>query len=116
MRLGNRSPNEFVQRLNQENEKIQKKFLSKITELTKTVEVKVMMGDATVTEQKSFDPKKIEEYFQKINNSLKEWSIQDVSISNNEDIRRIFTKFEIAARELFVIRSHFITISCVVVL
>ena len=96
MRLGNRSPNEFVQILNQENEKIQKKFLSKITELTKTVEVKVMMGDATVTEQKSFDPKKIEEYFQKINNSLKEWSIQDVSISNNEDIRRIFTKFEIA--------------------
>ena len=96
MRLGNRSPNEFVQTLNQENEKIQKKFLSKITELTKTVEVKVMMGNATVTEQKSFDPKKIEEYFQKINNSLKEWSIQDVSISNNEDIRRIFTKFEIA--------------------
>ena len=96
MRLGNRSPNEFVQTLNQENEKIQKKFLSKITELTKTVEVKVMMGDATVTEQKSFDPKKIEEYFQKINNNLKQWSIQDVSTSNNEDIRRIFTKFEIA--------------------
>ena len=30
-----------------------------------------------------------------INQKLEDWSIQDVSISNNEDIRRIFTKFEI---------------------
>ncbi|MGI9567484.1 MAG: hypothetical protein ACR2LL_10810 [Nitrosopumilus sp.] len=65
-----------------------------MTELTKTVEVKVMMGDATVTEQKSFDPKKIHEYFEQINDNLKDWDIQDVSVSNNEDIRRIFTKFE----------------------
>lgn len=94
MRLGTRSPNEFIQTLNKKNETIQKIFLSKVTELTKTVDAKVMMGDATIIEQKSFDPKRIEEYFQKINKSLKEWSVQDVSISNNEDIRRIFTKFE----------------------
>jgi MinD-like ATPase involved in chromosome partitioning or flagellar assembly len=59
------------------------------------IEVKVMMGDSTITEQKTFDPKQVTDYFQKINNSLKDWSIQDVSISNNEDVRRIFTKFEI---------------------
>ena len=94
MRLGARSNNEFIQQLNHKNEKIQKDFLSKITDLTKTVDVKVMMGDSTVTEQKSFDPKKISDYFQKINSKLQDWSIQDVSISNNEDIRRIFTKFE----------------------
>ncbi|MEK0359593.1 MAG: hypothetical protein QQN53_02330 [Nitrosopumilus sp.] len=35
------------------------------------------------------------DYFQKISNNLKDWSIQDVSTTNNEDIRRIFTKFEI---------------------
>jgi hypothetical protein len=63
--------------------------------MTKMIDVKVMMGDSTVTEQKTFDPKQISDYFQKINNSLKDWSLQDVSISNNEDIRRIFTKFEI---------------------
>ena len=95
MRLGTRSPNEFIQQLNQKNEVIQKLFLSKITNLTKMIDVKVMMSDSTVTEQKTFDPKQISDYFQKINNSLKEWSLQDISISNNEDIRRIFTKFEI---------------------
>ena len=56
------------------------------------IDVKVMMGDATVTTQKSFDPKQVTEYFQKINNDLTEWSIQEVTTSNNEDVRRIFYK------------------------
>jgi len=95
VRLGTRSTNDFIQQLNQKNEGIQKLFLSQITELTKMIDVKVMMGDSTVTEQKTFDPKQVTDYFQKIKNNLEDWSLQDVSISNNEDIRRIFTKFEI---------------------
>jgi len=95
VRLGTRSTNDFIQQLNQKNEGIQKLFHSKITDLTKMIDVKVMMGDSTVTEQKTFDPKQVTDYFQKINNNLEDWSFQDVSISNNEDIRRIFTKFEI---------------------
>jgi len=95
VRLGTRTTNDFIQQLNQKNEEIQKLFLSQITDLTKMIDVKVMMGDSTVTEQKTFDPKQVTDYFQKINNNLEDWSLQDVSISNNEDIRRIFTKFEI---------------------
>ena len=95
MRLDTRSTNDFIQQLNQKNEGIQKLFLSKITDLTKMIDVKVMMGDSTVTEQKTFDPKQVMDYFQKINNNLEDWSLQDVSISNNDDLRRIFTKFEI---------------------
>jgi len=64
-------------------------------DLTKMIDVKVMMGDSTITDQKTFDPKLISDYFQKINDSLKNWSLQDVSITNNQDVRRIFTKFEI---------------------
>lgn len=66
-----------------------------MTELTKMIDVKVMMGDSTITDQKTFDPKLVSEYFQRINDSLKGWSVQDVSITNNQDVRRIFTKFEI---------------------
>jgi len=95
VRLGTKSHNDFIQQLNQKNERIQKLFLSKIIDLTKVIDVKVMMGDSTVTDQKTFDPKQIMDYFQKINNNLEDWSLQDVSITNNEDIRRIFTKFEI---------------------
>lgn len=95
MRLGSRSSNEFIQILNEKNESIQKSYLTRIIDLTKMIDVKVMMGDSTITDQKTFDPKQITNYFQKINDSLKDWSVQDVSITNNQDVRRIFTKFEI---------------------
>ncbi|HSG83034.1 MAG: hypothetical protein ACE5RS_02960 [Nitrosopumilus sp.] len=95
MRLGSRSSNEFIQLLNEKNESIQKSYLPKMIELTKMIDVKVMMGDSTITDQKTFDPKLVSGYFQKINDSLKEWSLQDVSVTNNQDVRRIFTKFEI---------------------
>jgi len=54
-----------------------------------------MLGDATITEQKTFDPALVNDFYQTIIKNLKGWSVQEVSISNNEDIRRIFTKFEI---------------------
>jgi hypothetical protein len=95
VRLGSRSSNEFIQILNGKNEEIQQAFLSKIINITKTAEVKVMLGDSTVTTQKTFDPSIIRNFFEKITRGLKDWTIQDVSISNNEDIRRIFTKFEV---------------------
>ncbi|WP_255464304.1 hypothetical protein [Nitrosopumilus sp. b1] len=53
-----------------------------------------MLGDSTITEQSTFDPKKISDFYKKITESLENWQIQDISISNNEDVRRIFTKFE----------------------
>ncbi|RMW36210.1 MAG: hypothetical protein EA443_00380 [Nitrosopumilus sp.] len=95
MRLGTRSPNEFMQLLNEKNDLIQESFLSKISDMTKMIDVKVMLGDATVSQQKTFDPKIVMDFFQNISKNLKDWSIQDVTISNNEDLRRIFLKFEI---------------------
>ena len=105
MRLGSRSPDEFIQLLNKKNEIIQQELMSKIVELTSTVDVKVMMGDSTITEQKTFDPKQIINYLEKLNQNLIDWSLQDVSITNNEDLRRIFTKFEIAEGN-YLISGH----------
>ena len=105
MRLGSRSPDEFIQILNKKNEVIQIHLLSKILELTKTVDVKVMMGDSTITEQKTFDPQQIINYLEKLNQKLIDWSLQDVSITNNEDLRRIFTKFEITEGN-YLISGH----------
>ena len=95
MRLGSRSSNEFIQLLNKKNESIQQLFLEKILELTKLKNVNVMLGDATITEQKTFDPASVNDFYQKIIKNLKDWSVQEISISNNDDVRRIFTKFEI---------------------
>ena len=105
VRLGSRSPDEFIQVLNKKNEIIQQEILSKILELTKTVDVKVMMGDSTITEQKTFDPKQIINYLEKLNQQLNNWELQDVSITNNEDLRRVFTKFEIVEGN-YIISGH----------
>jgi len=95
VRLGIRSTNEFIHNLNTKNENIQKLFLEKIKNVTKTVDTKVMLGDATITEQKTFDPELVRSYYENFIKKLKGWTFQEVSISNNEDLRRIFTKFEI---------------------
>ncbi len=95
MRLGSRSSNEYIQLLNKKNEYIQQQFLEQILSLTKLKNVQVMLGDATITEQKTFDPALVNDFYQTIIRQLKNWSVQEISISNNEDVRRIFTKFEI---------------------
>ena len=95
MRLGARSSNDFIQSLNKKNDDIQQLFLAKIIDHTKSVNIKVMLGDATITEQKTFDPALVSDFYQAIIKNLKDWSVQEVSISNNDDLRRIFTKFEI---------------------
>ena len=95
VRLGNRSSNEFIEKLNKKNEQLQTLFLGKIKEITNPIEVKVMLGDATIIEQQTFDPHLIQRYYESLIRNLKDWAVQQVSISNNEDLQRIFTKFEI---------------------
>ena len=84
----------YIEKLNQENSEIQQKFLKKIEEVTKTIPIKVMLGDNTVSEQKTFDPKSVTDYYSKILQQLTEWNTQEVSTTQNDDIRRIFIKFE----------------------
>ena len=105
MRLGTRSNNEFIQNLNQKNDKIQSKFLEEIKDITQPVSVKVMLGDSTVTEQKTFDPAQIRQFYEQIIKNLEGWTIQEITITNNEDIRRIFTKFEIKI-ENYLLSGH----------
>ena len=106
MRLGNRTSNDFIQNLNIKNEKIQKLFLEKIQRVTNPVTIQVMLGDATITEQKTFDPESVRSYYENFNKNLKDWTIQEISITNNEDLRRIFIKFEIKEGN-YLISGHF---------
>ena len=94
MRLGTNSSEEFIQNLNKKNEKIQELFLKKMKEATRTVIVKGMLGDSTIADQTTFDPIIVQEFFKRVVIGLKDWTHQDITITNNEDLRRIFVKFE----------------------
>lgn len=95
MRLGSDTADEFFKILNEKNNEIQKLFVIKIGNLIKQVSINAMLGDSTITKTKTFDPMQIKDYFGKILKNLQEWNHQDVSETNNEDIRRIFIKFDI---------------------
>jgi len=81
--------------MSEKAETIRTLFLEHIVNLTKRVPVKVMLGDGTVTDQDSFDPILIRQFFDEILQSTKEWSNQGVSATAEKDLRRSFIKFEI---------------------
>ena len=105
MRIGSKSENEFFLKLNKRNEVIQENFLKSINVATQTVGTKVMLGDSTVKEVNTFDPKNVENFFNNIINSLNDWNSQGISYSYNDDVRRIFTKLEIRVGN-YIISMH----------
>lgn len=105
VRLGIQSSDSSIQSLNIITKKIQELFLKNIENLTKTITVKAMLGDNTVTNQKTFDPINVEKFYNKIINNLSDWTTQGISISNNEDTRRIFIKFQVKV-ENYLLSGH----------
>jgi hypothetical protein len=105
MRLGSNSSEDFIQILNKKNEKIQELYLKKMNEATRTVTVKGMLGDGTIAEQTTFDPMLVQEFYKNIVNNLQDWTSQDITITNNEDLRRIFVKFE-SKEDNYIISGH----------
>jgi hypothetical protein len=53
-----------------------------------------MLGDTTITDQITFDPQAVHDFYNKIINSLPEWKTQGISSTTDEDLRRIFVKLE----------------------
>lgn len=95
MRIGSKSPDGFMAELGDLDARIREKFLAEVRERTRQVPLKVMLADATVTEQVTFDPALVRDYFGTITQNLDGgWTVQDLTAVNNEDVRRIFAKYE----------------------
>jgi len=94
MRLGTKTADEFFNVLGQKTGKISQLFQKNIEALTKPLPVKVMLGDTTITDQTTFDPQVIHKFYDKTINQLSGWSADGISTTNDEDLRRIFVKFE----------------------
>ena len=94
MRIGNPTNNEYFLRLNDLNQKIQDLFLIKINDATRTVSCAVMLGDSTTKKIDTFDISNVINFISNFTN-IQNWSSQGMSNSNDEDLRRVFTKSEI---------------------
>ncbi len=94
VRLGNKTQNEFLNELGQEATRIGRLFQENMSQLITPVAIQVMLGDTTIINQTTFDPQKIQEFYGKIINRLSTWSTEGTSITNDEDLRRVFVKLE----------------------
>ena len=81
--------------MTEKSEKVRSIFQEKISDVTKSIPIKVMLGDSTVVEQNTFDPKNVEGFYQNVLKKIPDWKTQGISVSNDKDLRRIFIKFEI---------------------
>ena len=92
MRLGSKTDDEFLIKLNKKNSQIQSIFHEKIKEIAKKHLVDVMMQEGTVKKQETFDVEKIHQVYNGFANRLQDWTLDGISSTNNEGIRRNFIK------------------------
>ena len=92
MRLGSKTDDEFLIKLNKKNSQIQSIFHEKIKEIAKKHLVDVMMQDGVVKKQETFDVEKIHQVYNGFANRLQDWTLDGISSTNNEGIRRNFIK------------------------
>ena len=92
MRLGIKTDDEFLIRLNEKNMQIQDTFLKKIKEIAKKYPVDVMLQDGSVKKQETFDVEKIHQIYSDISERLEAWTLEGISSTNDEGIRRNFIK------------------------
>jgi len=92
MRLGSKTDDEFLIKLNKKNSQIQGIFHEKIKEIAKKHLVDVMMQDGIVKKQETFDVEKIHQVYNGFANGLQAWTLEGISSTNDEGIRRNFIK------------------------
>ena len=92
MRLGIKTDDEFFIKLNAKNIQIQNKFLEKIKKLAEKQSVDVMLQDGVVKKQETFDVEKIHQIYNSIAERLGTWTLEGISTTNDEGIRRNFIK------------------------
>ena len=92
MRLGSKTDDEFLIRLNKKNNQIQSVYHEKIKDIAKKYSVDVMLQDGIVKKQETFDVEKINKIYTDFADKLQDWTSDGISSTNDEGIRRNFIK------------------------
>jgi hypothetical protein len=98
MRLPTKDQCQFCTDLNLSYSKLQQVFYDKFNSLLQISNIKVMLGDGTLTNTSTFDPESLVLYFNIVSKSLKKCASSGIVKSNTDDLHRItcqyFTKIE----------------------
>ena len=92
MRLGPNTEEKVLIKLNKINEQIQDIFLIEAKRMTEKIPAVVMLQDGTAKKQDTCSMEMIKAFYDKIAKKLTNWTLQTISTTNNEDLRRDFIK------------------------
>ncbi len=106
MRLPLKGSDYFVKKINEAVKTINEEFVYFLKPKLQMKKVDVMLGDGTITNAETFDPKEITNEFKRILENLNNWIVTDISNSKTEDLYRLY--FQITCNiDKFYIYGYF---------
>jgi len=93
MRFPIREDDYFARESNFAFEIVKDKYLLAIKPQIEMKKVNAMLGDGSVTQIDSFEPQRVEAFYQRLIGSLKGWSTTGTSRSNTDDLHRLYCQF-----------------------
>jgi hypothetical protein len=102
MRLPTKDQCQFCTDLNLSYSKLQQVFYDKFNSLLQISNIKVMLGDGTLTDTSTFDPESLVLYFNIVSKSLKKCASSGIVKSNTDDLHRITCQYFTQIEKYFV--------------
>jgi hypothetical protein len=92
----------FCRKVNVAAEKVQNAYLEAIKPAIVMHQVTAMLGDGTVTQAGTFDPQKLQIFYQKLANALEDWTFSGIMKSATEDLYRLYSQFTKEANKFYI--------------
>jgi hypothetical protein len=93
MRIPNSYTDAFSMQLNKLYGSISERYLEAIKKQIETKKVSMMLTDASVTQQDTFDPHNAAMFYEMLSRNLKNWSSQGIEKTDTDDLRRLHVLF-----------------------
>jgi hypothetical protein len=93
MRIPNNLTDDFSMTLNSIHRNVNQLYLDGISTQVQMQKVNVMLGDASITQQDTFEPQKVTLFFEMHSRHLKTWSSQGIANTDTDDLRRLHVQF-----------------------
>ena len=102
MRAPLRGDDYFCRQVNGAAEKVQKVYLEAIKPAIAMHQANAMLGDGTVTQADTFEPREVQNLYQQLANTLEDWTFSGVIKSGAEDLQRIYSQFTKEADKFYI--------------
>jgi len=93
MRIPNKLTDDFSITLNSIHRNVNQLYLDGISKQVQMQKVNVMLGDASITQQDTFEPQKVALFLEMLSRHLKTWSSQGIAKTDTDDLRRLHVQF-----------------------